>query len=107
LIRQYIILIFESSVKERFPYSTQRNRSLFAEGFRLNKGLCKNSQSVVIQYFENNDIELYNLKDDISEKNNMVKSNIKEANELVELLNKWRKETNAPIPSDLNPEFSP
>jgi len=61
----------------------------------------------LIQYFENNDIELYNLKDDISEKNNIVKLNTKKANELVELLNKWRKETNAPIPSDLNSEYSP
>lgn len=61
----------------------------------------------LIQYFENNDIELYNLKDDISEKNNLVKSNPEKVNELVELLNLWRKETNAPIPADLNPEFSP
>lgn len=60
----------------------------------------------LIQYFENNDIELYNLKDDISEKNNLVKSNPKKANELVEILNKWRKQINAPIPADLNPEFS-
>jgi len=60
----------------------------------------------LIQYFENNDIELYNLKDDISEKNNMVKSNPKKVNELVELLNKWRKQTDAPIPADLNPEYS-
>ncbi len=61
----------------------------------------------LIQYFENNDIELYNLKDDISEKNNMVKSNPEKVNKLVELLNKWRKQTNAPVPADLNPEFSP
>ena len=61
----------------------------------------------LIQYFENNDIELYNLKDDISEKSNLEKSNPKKANELVELLNQWRKQTNAPIPTDLNPEFSP
>jgi arylsulfatase A-like enzyme len=61
----------------------------------------------LIQYFENNDIELYNLKDDISEKSNLVKLNPKKANELVELLNQWRKQTNAPIPTDLNPEFSP
>lgn len=61
----------------------------------------------LIQYFENNEIELYNLKDDISEKNNMVKSNPEKVIELVELLNQWRKQTNAPIPADLNPEFSP
>lgn len=59
----------------------------------------------LIQYFENNDIELYNLKDDIAEKNNLAKSNPEKKQELLGLLENWRKETNAAVPTKLNPDF--
>ena len=59
----------------------------------------------LIQYFENNDIELYNLKKDIGEKNNRAKSNPGKVKELLRMLENWRKETNAPVPSELNPEY--
>ncbi len=45
----------------------------------------------------NNSVELYNLKSDISERNNLC-------NMLDDLL-KWIKETGAPIPDQRNPEF--
>ncbi|MFV0507568.1 MAG: sulfatase [Bacteroidales bacterium] len=56
----------------------------------------------LIQYFENNDVELYNLKDDPSEKNNMATTAPEKTEELLKMLNKWRKETKAPIPTELN-----
>jgi arylsulfatase A-like enzyme len=59
----------------------------------------------LIQYFENNDIELYNLKEDIGEKNNLADSNPSKMKELLGLLENWRAETNAPVPSELNPDF--
>lgn len=59
----------------------------------------------LIQYFENNDLELYNLTKDIGEKNNLTGTNPGKTKELLGLLNKWRKETYAPVPSDLNPEY--
>ena len=59
----------------------------------------------LIQYFENNDLELYNLKEDIGERNNLAKSNPDKTNELLNLLTKWRKNTHAPVPTKLNPEF--
>ena len=59
----------------------------------------------LIQYFENNDIELYNLREDISEKMNLSKSNPEKRDELLGLLENWRKETNAPVPTELNPDF--
>ncbi len=59
----------------------------------------------LIQYFENNDIELYNLKDDISEKNNLFSIKPEKTKELLDLLEKWRMDTNAPVPKDLNPEY--
>lgn len=59
----------------------------------------------LIQYFENNDLELYNLKTDISEKNNLAAHNPEKLEELVGLLDDWRKSTNAPVPAELNPEY--
>ena len=57
------------------------------------------------QYFENNDIELYNLKSDIGESNNVAAIYPKKASELLEKLNVWRSEINAPIPTALNPKY--
>ena len=59
----------------------------------------------LIQYFENNDLELYNLKEDIGEKNNLAMQNPEKLHELLSMLEAWRKETNAPVPTELNPEF--
>lgn len=59
----------------------------------------------LIQYFENNDIELYNLKDDIGEKNNLVKTNHEMVKKLIGMLEKWRANTNAPVPAELNPDY--
>ncbi|EPR65490.1 sulfatase [Cyclobacterium qasimii] len=59
----------------------------------------------LIQYFENNAKELYNLKEDISESNNLVNKNTHKAEELLSLLENWREKTNAPIPETLNPLF--
>ena len=59
----------------------------------------------LIQYFENNDIELYNLKTDIGEKKNLAASNPDKKTELLQMLEDWRSETNAPVPDELNPEY--
>ncbi|MCA1761191.1 MAG: sulfatase-like hydrolase/transferase, partial [Bacteroidales bacterium] len=59
----------------------------------------------LIQYFENNDIELYNLKEDISEKNNLAESYPEKRDELLNLLENWRQEIHAPVPAELNPEY--
>ncbi|MFP4365825.1 MAG: sulfatase [Bacteroidales bacterium] len=59
----------------------------------------------LIQYFEYNDIELYNLKEDIGEKNNLADSNPDKLKELLTMLEKWREEIDAPVPTELNPEY--
>ncbi|WP_372947281.1 sulfatase [Mariniphaga sp.] len=60
----------------------------------------------LIQYFENNDIELYNLKEDISEKNNLAELHPEKRNELLNKLEIWRKEIHAPVPTEMNPEYA-
>ncbi|MEE9362111.1 MAG: sulfatase [Cellulophaga sp.] len=57
------------------------------------------------QYFEDGAVELYNLKSDLSEKNNLALKLSKKTAKLLRILNSWRTATNAPIPSQLNPEY--
>ena len=61
----------------------------------------------LIEFFEDGSIELYNLKDDISETNNLSKTKPEKAKELHSLLIEWRKSLNAPAPTEKNPKYDP
>lgn len=56
-------------------------------------------------YFEDDGLELYNLSEDIGERNNLAETNPQKVEELLNLLKKWWKNTNAPIPKTKNPEY--
>ncbi|SEC18909.1 Arylsulfatase A [Tenacibaculum sp. MAR_2009_124] len=56
-------------------------------------------------YFENNEIELYNLTNDIGEKNNLASKETKKKEEMLVLLKNWWQKTKAPIPFELNPNY--
>ena len=74
--------------------------------FRTRPGSAiRNGDWKLIEYFENGDLELYNLKEDVGEKNNMAESNPQKLKELKSQLEKWRKETGAPVPTELNKEI--
>ena len=53
----------------------------------------------------NNSIELYNLKDDIAEQNNLAHINIRKRDELLKELMDWQKYIKASVPTDPNPEY--
>jgi len=53
----------------------------------------------------NNSIELYNLKEDIGELNNLANMNTEKRDELLEELLNWQNDIGAPIPDEANPEF--
>ncbi|MCK4920148.1 MAG: sulfatase [Bacteroidales bacterium] len=57
------------------------------------------------EYFEDGGIELYNLVNDPGERINLADSMIEKRDELYQILNIWRQEHNAPIPSKLNPDY--
>ena len=59
------------------------------------------------QYFEDQGLELYHLSNDPSEKNNLAHQHPEKTKELLSLLENWRTNTNAPVPTQLNPEFKP
>jgi arylsulfatase A-like enzyme len=61
----------------------------------------------LIEYFEDGALELYNLADDISERNNLAETMPKKVAELHQLMLSWRKKVNAPVPTELNPEYNP
>lgn len=56
-------------------------------------------------YFEDDKLELYNLTNDLGERNNLAEINPKKTQELYKLLSDWRKDVNAPVPTALNPEY--
>tara|TARA_B100000242_G_scaffold293930_1_gene273738 strand:- start:9364 stop:10842 length:1479 start_codon:yes stop_codon:yes gene_type:complete len=57
-------------------------------------------------YFEDNELELYNLSDDMSESKNLSKINKEITTRLYNDLDFWRTSNNAPIPSDKNPKYN-
>jgi hypothetical protein len=50
---------------------------------------------------------LYNLKNDLSEKTDLAKKMPAKTKELHTAMLKWRKATNAPVPTEKNPLYDP
>ena len=61
----------------------------------------------LIEFFEDGRLELYNLKDDIGENNNLAMARPEKTRELHKLLLAWRTSVSAPVPTQRNPEFDP
>ena len=59
----------------------------------------------LIRFFEDGEEELYNLKDDIGEKNDLADALPAKRAEMSKLLDEWIKSTNAPVPTERNPDF--
>ena len=59
----------------------------------------------LIEYFEDGRLELFNLKDDIGEANNLVEKQPAKAKALHETMKAWRAATKAPVPTEKNPKF--
>ena len=56
-------------------------------------------------YFEDDGLELYNLENDIEEANNLTQEHPEKTKELYDLLDRWRKQVNAPVPQEPNPKY--
>ncbi|MHC4119010.1 MAG: sulfatase, partial [Planctomycetota bacterium] len=53
----------------------------------------------LIEWYEDNSVELYNLKDDIGEKNDLAAKMPEKAAELRKMLHRWLKQTKADVPT--------
>ncbi|MBL7106172.1 MAG: sulfatase [Phycisphaerae bacterium] len=69
-------------------------------------GAVRSGDYKLIEFYEDFNVELYNLKDDIGEKNNLAEKMPQKVNELRDILHKWRKEVNAQMPTP-NPGYKP
>jgi hypothetical protein len=49
----------------------------------------------LLEYFENNTVQLFNLKEDIGEQNDLAKKEPKMTAQLLAQLKSWRKDVNA------------
>ncbi|MFC1629195.1 sulfatase [Gemmatimonadota bacterium] len=61
----------------------------------------------LIEFFEDGQLELYNLLDDIGEKNDLSQALPERRDELHLLMRDWREKSGAPVPVALNPLYSP
>jgi len=68
-------------------------------------GAIRQGDWKLLQFFEDSHLELYNLREDVGEKNNLEKENPEKAQELLELLRAWRRQVDAPMPQS-NPDYS-
>ncbi len=91
-----------------FPIYLERgNRETRDPIFRTRPGsVIRYGDWKLHEYFEDGDIELYNLRDDIGEKNNIAGKYKDITDELYHLLDSWRQSIHAPIPTKCNPEYN-
>ena len=61
----------------------------------------------LIQFFEDDSIELYNLREDLGEKMDLSASKPEKASAMLRELQAWQKTTGAVIPTVLNPDYNP
>jgi len=70
-------------------------------------GVIRSGGWKLIEFFEDNRLELYNLADDIGEAADLAEKMPEKAKELHDRLVAWRKAVNAPVPTEKNPQFDP
>lgn len=109
----FLPLLKGENFKERdlywhFPaYLENGNKNKVVKGnFRTRPvSVVRSGDYKLLQYYEDGRTELYNLKEDIGEKSNLVETNPGKTAELNEKLQQWKKTVNAPEPTELNPYF--
>jgi arylsulfatase A-like enzyme len=62
-------------------------------------GAVRTGDYKLIEWYEDNSVELYNLKSDIGEKHDLAKEMPEKAAELKGMLGRWLKQTNAKMPA--------
>lgn len=67
-------------------------------------GVIRSGDWKLMEFFEDGSLELYNLRDDLGERNNLAATNPEKAKELRIKLAAWRKELNAPMPTPNQPK---
>lgn len=69
-------------------------------------GVIRYGDYKLIEYYENFNVQLFNLKNDPGEQNDLAETEPEKANELREMLHEWRKDVDAQM-MEPNPEYDP
>ena len=70
-------------------------------------GAVQKGDFKLIEFFEDNRRELYHLKQDIGEKNDLAAKMPEKTKELGDLITAWRRDIHAPVPTQRNPDYDP
>jgi arylsulfatase A-like enzyme len=73
-------------------------------GMQSPGGAVRYGDYKLIEYFENGSVQLFNLKEDIGERNDLAESEPDKARELREMLHQWRENINAQMMPP-NPDY--
>jgi len=104
-------LIDESGRLERdaifwhFPAYLEAYRGMKTPWRTTPAGVVRQGDWKLIEFFEDGRVELYNLADDIGEATDLADARPQKAKELRDLLHRWQRDVDAPIPSLPNPAF--
>ncbi len=87
----------------------------YLEGYGKTKGAWRTTPAgavrrgdwKLIEFFEGHRLELYNLKDDIGERNNLAGAMPDRARQLHDVMQRWRASVKAPVPTKRNPRYNP
>jgi len=87
-------------------YNGIKNPEDLTRGWRsVPSGAIRKGDWKLIEDFEDGSLQLFNLKEDISERDNLANSRPEKRDELLQDLRQWREEVNAPVPTKKNPEY--
>ena len=62
-------------------------------------GAVRHGDYKLIEYFENNTVQLFNLKEDLGEQNDLARIQAEKTKELTAILHAWRKAVGAKMPT--------
>ena len=73
-------------------------------GMQSPGGAIRDGDYKLLEYFENGSVQLFNLKDDIGEQDDLAKSNPEKVKELLAKLHEWRQDVDAQMMTP-NPDY--
>ena len=68
-------------------------------------GIIRQGHWKLIEHFEDGQLELFNLQEDLGESRNVADQHPELTKRLAQALKNWRNEIDAPVPHELNPKY--